>query len=191
MIRAVSVGGDLVEMPRLEGVRVVLRGFVAGDVGVVLDASRDPLIPLITTVPAAASEGLALEWVRRQQQRLRDGVGYSFCIASISSGEALGQIGLWPHRPGRGRASIGYWVGRSHRRGGVATEALRLLTGWGIDHPGIERLELYVEPWNEGSWRAAERAGFRREGLLRRWEAVGGQHRDMFMYSLLPEDPRL
>lgn len=50
------------------------------------------------------------------------------------------------------------------------------------------RLELYVEPWNEASWRTAEKAGFRREGLLRQYQEVGGERRDMFMYSLLNTD---
>ncbi len=52
----------------------------------------------------------------------------------------------------------------------------------------VHRLELYVEPWNDGSWRAAERVGYRREGLLRSWQSVGHQRRDMYMYSLLPSD---
>jgi RimJ/RimL family protein N-acetyltransferase len=58
---------------------------------------------------------------------------------------------------------------------------------------GIHRVELYAEPWNEGSWRAAERVGYRREGLLRSWQQVGARRRDMYMYSLLPDDltPRL
>ncbi len=46
-------------------------------------------------------------------------------------------------------------------------------------------LELYVEPWNEGSWRAAESAGFTREGLLTHWQKVGDERRDMYMYVLL------
>ena len=45
-----------------------------------------------------------------------------------------------------------------------------------------------VEPWNEGSWRAAERAGFVREGLLRSWQRVGDERRDMYMYGFLPGD---
>jgi [ribosomal protein S5]-alanine N-acetyltransferase len=53
---------------------------------------------------------------------------------------------------------------------------------------GLHRIELYVEPWNEGSWRAAERAGYVREGLLRSWQQVGSERRDLYMYSLLPED---
>jgi ribosomal-protein-alanine N-acetyltransferase len=55
--------------------------------------------------------------------------------------------------------------------------------------PDVHRLELYVEPWNEGSLRAAERAGYTREGLLRRWQEVGGQRRDRYMYSRVPIDP--
>ena len=50
----------------------------------------------------------------------------------------------------------------------------------------IKRLELYVEPWNEGSWRAAEACGFLREGLLRSWEQVGDERKDMYMYSYIP-----
>ena len=49
----------------------------------------------------------------------------------------------------------------------------------------LDRLELYVEPRNEGSWRAAEQAGYRREGLMRAWGRVAGEPRDMFMYSQL------
>ncbi|XAO47539.1 hypothetical protein QMQ05_05155 [Glutamicibacter ectropisis] len=29
------------------------------------------------------------------------------------------------------------------------------MSEWGLSYPGIHRVELYVEPWNEGSWRAA------------------------------------
>jgi ribosomal-protein-alanine N-acetyltransferase len=52
--------------------------------------------------------------------------------------------------------------------------------------PEVERLELYVEPWNEASWRAAEAAGYQREGLLRAWQRVGDARKDMFIYSVLP-----
>jgi RimJ/RimL family protein N-acetyltransferase len=52
----------------------------------------------------------------------------------------------------------------------------------------VPRLELHVEPWNTASIRTAEGAGYRREGLLRSWEAVGGERRDMLMFSLLGTD---
>jgi RimJ/RimL family protein N-acetyltransferase len=108
-------------------------------------------------------------------------------IADATSDVGLGQIGLWPL--GHGRASVGYWVAASARRHRVARRALRMVSEWGLALPGLHRLELYVEPWNEGSWRAAERAGYIRDGLLRSWEPVAEQRRDMYMYSRLPTDP--
>lgn len=183
-----DVMSDLVAMPCLGDQQVVLRGFERRDVPVVVDAGRDPLIPLITTVPAWGEPEDALAFIDRQHQRLRDGLGYSFCVARADDDQALGQIGFWPHLHGRGRASIGYWVAAEARGAGVASRALRLVSTWGVDHPGVQRLELYVEPWNEGSWRTAEQVGFLREGLMRRWEAVGGEPKDMFMYSLLRGD---
>jgi RimJ/RimL family protein N-acetyltransferase len=71
---------------------------------------------------------------------------------------------------------------------GAAGHALRTLTFWALGVRGIPRLELYVEPWNEACIRTAERAGFRQEGLLRGWQEVGGERKDMLMYSLLPGD---
>jgi hypothetical protein len=53
----------------------------------------------------------------------------------------------------------------------------------------VPRLELYVEPWNAASIRTAERAGSRREGLLRGWQEVGGERKDMLMHARLPTDP--
>ncbi|MGI8697523.1 MAG: GNAT family N-acetyltransferase [Mycobacteriales bacterium] len=70
----------------------------------------------------------------------------------------------------------------------MAGAALAAVTRFGFGHPEISRLELYVEPWNEASWRAAERAGFAREGLLRSWQRVGDVRRDMFMYSTVRDD---
>jgi len=149
----------------------------------VVEASGDPLIPAITTVPVSPDPDSVHAYIERQHQRARTGQGYSFAIADAATDRGLGQIGLWPLRDGR--ASIGYWVAPSARRRGIASSALVVISAWGLLLPGLARLELYVEPWNEGSWRAAEKAGYQREGLLRSWQQVGDQRRDMYMYSLL------
>jgi RimJ/RimL family protein N-acetyltransferase len=47
-----------------------------------------------------------------------------------------------------------------------------------------------VEPDNLASIRVAERAGFRREGRLRDYIELKGSRRDVYMYSLLPEELR-
>jgi [ribosomal protein S5]-alanine N-acetyltransferase len=142
---------------------------------------------MITTVPAAPDAASVQAFIDRQHERTVTGTGYSFVIADAGTDRGLGQIGLWPL--GGGRASVGYWVAPSARRRGIASSALALISEWGLSLPGLARLELYVEPWNEASWHAAEKLGYRREGLLRSWQQVGDARRDMYMYSLLEPSP--
>jgi len=175
-------------MPTLVGETVLLRPFEHGDVALVRAVADDPLIPLITTVPTSGTEADALAFIERQRDRLRSGAGYSFAIVAVRTGEPVGQIGLWLHDIGQGRATTGYWVAPHARGRGHVTAALRLVSDWALGLDEIRRLELYVEPWNEGSWRAAEACGFVREGLLRSWQEVGDEGKDMYMYSRLPED---
>ena len=160
-----------------------LRPFAKGDVALIQEASSDPQIPLITTVPSGRSALAALSFIERQHQRLAAGSGYSFAVADAASDLAVGQIGLWLKNANQWRATLGYWIAPSCRGKGAASAALKALSNWGLVQPGIHRLELYVEPWNEGSWRAAERCGYAREGLLRSWQEVGGQRKDMYMYA--------
>jgi RimJ/RimL family protein N-acetyltransferase len=168
-----------------------LRPFALGDVHVVREASEDPHIPLITTVPAAsaysADEGR--RFIERQWDRAATGIGYSFAIADGVSNQAVGQVGLWRRDISRGRADLGYWVAGSARGRRAAGYAVRAVAAWAHEELRIARLELYVEPWNTASIRTAESAGFQREGLLRSWQEVGGIRKDMYMYSRLATDP--
>ncbi len=168
-------------VPVLAGDTIVLRPFDHGDIDAVLDASLDPLIPRITTVPAYADPDGAAAFIARQHERAATATGWSFAIAA--HGECVGQIGLWPRDLDHGRASIGYWIRPSRRHRGHAADALRTLTDWAFELPAVERLQLCIEPANIGSWRTAERAGYEREGLLRSWERVGDERRDMLMYA--------
>jgi [ribosomal protein S5]-alanine N-acetyltransferase len=173
-------------LPTLVGARLHLRRWQPADVPTIQEASHDSLIPIITTVPMTDGEPEALAFIERQQDRLRTRVGYPFAIADADD-HAVGHIGLFFLSGAGARASVGYWIAPSQRRKGYAAEALNILTAWARNHDDLDRLELYVEPWNEGSWRAAEHAGYKREGLLLAWERVGGKPRDMFMYAQLTD----
>lgn len=175
-----NAGGGGLTLPRLSRPPVVLRPFSAADTPAVREAALDPLIPLITTVPAVPDDTTLRAYLDRQQARAATGRGYSLAIADAATNEAVGQIGLWPHDDGR--ASIGYWIAPSARRRGYASHALQALSQWGLGVLDVARLELYIEPDNEPSWRTAERAGYQREGLLRSWQTVGDDRRDMYMY---------
>jgi ribosomal-protein-alanine N-acetyltransferase len=163
-----------------------LRPFEITDLDLVREASDDPYIPLITSVPGVFSETEGVAFIERQWSRARLGQGYPFVIADATTDRGIGVIGL--RHVDEGRASIGYWVVKPARGRGASGYALRAVAAWGLGDLRIPRLELTVEPWNTASIVTAERCGFRREGILRAWLRVGTERPDVFMYSRLPGD---
>jgi RimJ/RimL family protein N-acetyltransferase len=119
-----------------------------------------------------------------------DGEAAELAIVSLDDDmRLLGGIDLRFY--GAPRASIGYSLAPEARGQGIATRALQLLSDWAFaTFDELVRLELWILPGNEPSFRVAERAGFQREGVLRSRLAVQGEFRDVVSYSLLRTDVR-
>jgi len=74
---------------------------------------------------------------------------------------------------------------------GVISRALTLMARFAFEREGAARLQLRADVTNIGSRRAAEKAGFRLEGILRsaHWNARLARRQDWALYSLLPDEP--
>ncbi|MFJ8429764.1 GNAT family N-acetyltransferase [Kitasatospora sp. NPDC094019] len=75
-------------------------------------------------------------------------------------GRVIGSFGLH-RRIGPGALEIGYWVGTDHVGRGIATTAVRALTGAAFALPGVHRVEIHCDPANTASAAVARRLGFR------------------------------
>ena len=166
---------------------VVLRAFTDDDVDVVRELSTDPYVPLVTTLPAAATEAQALAWIERNRGRREEGVGFSFAVSEAATGRAVGQVGLWLTELPSGRASAGYLVAPGARGRGFARSALAAVTAFAWTVPGLYRVQLFVEPSNEASVRTARGAGYEPEGLLRSYQEIGGRRRDVLVFGAVRE----
>ncbi|MFD6812453.1 GNAT family N-acetyltransferase, partial [Streptomyces anthocyanicus] len=82
----------------------------------------------------------------------------------------------------------GYWVAGSARGKGIAAVGLRAVAAWALRDLALARVELYVEPWNTASRKTAVHAGFAYEGHLCSYQSVGGERRDMLLYSRIAAD---
>jgi RimJ/RimL family protein N-acetyltransferase len=173
---------DPPDVPVLPAEGYVLRRWETADLPVLREAAEDPYIPLITTVPPVYTDAAGTAFLERQWGQPATG-RYTFAVARGGDGGAVGQMGL--RIIDADRAAVGYWIAPSARRAGAAGAALRAVTAWGLGELVIARLELYAEPWNTGSRRTALSAGYACEGLLRDWQRVGGELRDMLMFSAL------
>jgi RimJ/RimL family protein N-acetyltransferase len=163
----------------LEDDELLLREPTEEDVPALTHALQDPEIPRWTRVPSPYTEDDARAWLASTGED-------RFLIVDRETGELLGGVGL--RDPEDGVAEVGYWVKREARGRGVAPRAVRLVSEWGLRERGLARISLMTEPENTASQRVAEKAGYRREGLLRAWMELKGERRDFIMFSLVPED---
>lgn len=174
--------------PVLTGPRVRLRPWQPDDVDPVHAACQDPEIQRWTQVPVPYTRQDAVEYVTGIASRTWAAGGAQFAVEVIEGGALAGSIGLFP--PQDGWSEAGYWTAPDHRGRGLTAEALRVLARWAFEEVGLHRVELHVDPANEGSRRVAERAGFTAEGVVRQRFLHRGEPSDVVLWSLLPGDPR-
>ena len=100
-------------------------------------------------------------------------------------GEAVGGIGLTIGTDvERVSAEIGYWLGRTVWGRGLATAAVKTLVGHGFREFGLTRIFAHVFAEHAASIRVLEKAGFAREGLMRRAAIKAGVVRDYVLYAI-------
>jgi RimJ/RimL family protein N-acetyltransferase len=165
---------------------VRLRLMTDADIPAIVAAVQDPLIPRFTTVPDPYGEQEARNWQRMATTGFAAGTDLATLIVGAEDDRLLGAVGIHGLNPQTHRCSAGYWLAGSERGKGYASRGLRLLSGFAFAELGVQRIELWIEPENTPSLAVAERVGYAREGVLRSFMVVGGERRDMLMYSLLP-----
>ena len=162
----------------------MLRPWRMEDAAAVATACRDPEIERwLALVPQPYTEDDARFYVQDCIDAGDD--RFPFAITDASSGDVVGSIEMRVNRLRTGH--VGYWVAAEARGRGVASDALRALSRWAIEEHGLGRVELVTDPENAVSQRVAEKAGFRREAVLRSILVCrDGSRRDGVIFSLLP-----
>jgi RimJ/RimL family protein N-acetyltransferase len=122
-------------------------------------------------------------WCQAQVIAWANRTAYEFVIAA-ADGSYLGACGVNQLDASNRRANLGYWVRSSAAGRGVATAAVKLLTGWVFQHTDLVRLEILVATGNAGSLRVADKSGAAREGVLRKRLLLHGESHDAVMFSL-------
>jgi ribosomal-protein-alanine N-acetyltransferase len=111
-------------------------------------------------------------------------------FAIEASGRLAGGIGYTLHTGvERVGAEVGYWLGHEFWGRGIATAALRTITGHAFaTHEELQRLFAVPFASNPASARVLEKAGYGREGTLRKSAIKDGQTLDQWMYAILREE---
>lgn len=120
--------------------------------------------------------------------RRRDDVAI-FGIRLADGGALVGSCQLHGIHPVHRSAELQIRIGRAEQRGrGLGTHAVRLLLDFAFRDLNLRRVFLHVLAGNAPAIRAYEKAGFTREGVLRRAAYIDGEYRDVVVMSVLAEE---
>ena len=127
--------------------------------------------------------------VIRNTQEFSSGLAVPMLLFRRKDHCLLGGITIGYIRRGAAQSCmIGYWMGEKHAGQGHMFAALRLVVPYVFTGLQLHRIEAACIPDNWKSIRLLEKAGFKREGLLREYLKINGEWRDHVMYSLLAGD---
>lgn len=147
----------------IETDRLLLRPWRTDDLDALHEALCESVAHLKPWIPWATPEAPTLAQSEARLTTWLDEFinGDTFLFAAIDRADAslVGGIGYFP-RIGAGGLEIGYWIRLSRAGSGFATEASRALTDVGLGLPGIQRLEIHMDPTNVSSRRVPEKLGY-------------------------------
>jgi RimJ/RimL family protein N-acetyltransferase len=176
--------------PATDGV-ITLRRYRAGDGPALYTAVQGSFAQLHRWLPwchAGYSPADSEEFVRSRDAEWEKGEHFSFVITDTAENEFLGGVGLNSRNRIHNFANLGYWIRADASGRGLATRAAQLMARFGFEEVGLQRIEIVCAPGNLASQRVAEKAGARREGVLRSRMLLHGQPGDAVIFSLVPKD---
>jgi RimJ/RimL family protein N-acetyltransferase len=146
---------------------------------------NDPEVTRHLGRTTGATPGMEEEWIQRAQRRDAE---FMWAIHDEHD-RHIGFTGLhaidWKDR----RATSGILIGDKEAWGrGYATDAMRVRTKFAFETLNLHRVESEAFADNIASQKALEKAGYRREGLLRKHTWSEGRWHDAIRYAILDED---
>ncbi len=85
-------------------------------------------------------------------------------------------------------AEIGYGIGETYHRRGIATAAVQLLIHMAFSQSSLRKLLAYVHEKNIASCRVLQKLGFTQEGLLREHYIINGVAENELLFGLLEHE---
>ncbi len=155
--------------------------------------SREFLVPW---EPSWATDELSKGAFRRRlkkyQRETRLDSAYAFFVFRADDNALLGGCTLSNVRRGVTQCcALGYWMGERFARQGYMFDAVRALVPFIFKTLGLHRIEAACLPSNDPSKSLLAKAGFREEGLARRYLQINGEWQDHVLFALLADEARL
>ena len=147
----------------LTGDGISLREWRDEDLDDLVRLLDEPEIARWTPMPSPFDLEAGVAYLKRARQSRASGQRIQLAI-TVDGTRPVGEVLLFGVDAGVREAELGYLIGAEHRRRGLASAALSLLSGYARTTLGLNRLVLRIDPANTASCAVARRCGYRLTG---------------------------
>lgn len=123
----------------------------------------------------------AKNWIRKNFKEAKKEKPTEINFVIDINGEVAGSIGL--SKIESHKAEIGYWLAEKFWGKGIMTAAVRLITDFGFNKLKLKRIYAHIFLFNRASARVLEKAGYKKEGLLRKNVIKDGKLMDDYLFA--------
>jgi [ribosomal protein S5]-alanine N-acetyltransferase len=167
--------------------RLIMRPFTKSDAPTVQNLANNKEVAEIIGLPQPYLLEHALDWIEIQPAQFEKGTEFPLAIIEKGSNELVGTITLRVDAVNQ-KGELGYWMGRPFWGKGFATEAVKRMTLFGMDELGLNRIWAAVISRNKGSISVLQKAGLKKEGLLKGDRLVSGTFEDIEIFGILKQE---
>ena len=98
------------------------------------------------------------------------------------------KVGFMQHFPIKSSQELGYALVPNERGKGYSSEAVELVVDYLFLSRDVVRIQAQTDVRNVASQKILEKAGFKKEGTIRKDDFIRGEWRDRYLFSILREE---
>ena len=165
---------------------IYLSDFSQEDIPAIIESMEDREISKNTLrIPYPYKEQYAIDWINSIPGREKEfGSKFVFAIRN-NEGKAIGSISRhFQYGKEDHKDEIGYWLNKTYRNQGVMSSAIKAFCDYWFEN-GLVKMTATVFPFNPASANALIKAGFEKEGYLKKHYLKNGVFIDGILYAKL------
>jgi len=167
----------------ISGPTLKLRYATAQDAPRLLELASDPAVTQWFSWGPYDAVDQPEAYISTLEAKRENGELLEFLVVHPEHGP-IGVTGLSELSRRNRHATVGTWFGREHWGSGANAESKALIAALAFRRLGLDRLTAWANTRNGRSQLALERAGFRREGVLRDWHRHGETLHDVVVFGM-------
>jgi ribosomal-protein-alanine N-acetyltransferase len=121
------------------------------------------------------------DFLRKAKKQMDEGTHYPFAITA--HGKHIGGGGFIIDQTRPYVCQLGFFVARNYWGKGVATQVVKMLEEYIRENLDIVRITICMAKENLASQRVAIKAGYKKEGLMKKYVKIGERYHDAYLYA--------